>query len=258
MNYLKTINISIIFIIITSMISVAAAAESIPKLNVGHEDIDISFIKPYESEYEFFLIGKDDNLIPGGRWTDKVDLFEKEQQKYLTRKVVRFSNQGVEDLKRVTIGQAKTLAPTSNHQVSGENLDVMTFFHFAGQKISAALINSASFDIKQLDVTLDQSPFDLSFWAILASSLPFEVGYQAALPVYKPGSDKVGWENFKVSGKETIKIDSENYATFRVETSPSNWKFWLRKERPYIVKIEHPYGETTAVSFLTKDKSGSD
>ena len=230
-------------------------AETIPKLTVGHEDIDISFIKPYYSEFEFFLVGKDGKLAPGGRWTDKVDFFEKEDKKYLRRKVVKFSNSGVEDLKRVMIGQAKTLAPVSNHQVMGENLEVISVFHYDAKKISATLINSASFEIKKLDASLDQSPFDLSFWAILASSIPFEMGYQADLPIFKPGNKQVSWENFKVLGNETLKIESKSYDTTVVEASPSNWKFWLRKEYPYIVKIDHPYGETRAISFLTNAKS---
>lgn len=250
MNYLKTIQI--IFLII---FSTSTMAETIQKLTVGHEDIDVSFIKPYYSEFEFFLVGKDGKLVPEGRWTDKVDYIDKDDQKYLRRKVVRFSNLGEEDLKRVMIGQAKTLAPSSNHQVMGKNVDVVTGFHFDGKKISATLINASNFEIKKLDATLDQSPFDLSFWAILASSIPFETGYQAALPVFRSGSKEVGWENFEVLGNETIKIDSKSYDTYVVEASPSSWKFWLRKEYPYIVKIDHPYGELRAVSFLTNIKS---
>jgi hypothetical protein len=244
MNFFKTI------IIFFAIISFSSIAKTVAQLAVGHGDVNASFIKPYHSEYDFFLVGKDGDLEAGGSWTDKVEIIEKENIRYLKRKVVRFSKLGMEELKRVTIGQHKTLAPISNHQSNGESLDVITFFHFDDKRISAALIKSASFDIKRLDVTLDQAPFDLSYWAILASSLPFEVGYQAALPVYSPGSNKVGWEEFKVIGNESIEIDNKSYDTFIVEASPSNWKFWLRKEYPYIVKIDHPYGETRAVSFF--------
>ena len=246
MKYFKTINI--IFIL---LLSGSTWAENIPRLALGHEDIDISFIKPYYSEFEFFLVDEDGKLKPEGRWTDEVEYFEKSDKTYIKRKVVRFSIAEVGDLKRVMIAQAKTLAPSSNHQFMGKDLDVLTVFHYDRKKVSAALINSSNFEIKKLDAVLDQSPFDLFFWSTLASSIPFETGYQASLPVFRPGSEVVGWENFEVLGKETIKVNNKSYEAYVVEALPSNWKFWLRKEYPYIVKIDHPYGETRAVSLLT-------
>jgi hypothetical protein len=248
MKYFKTITL-----ISLVLFSAATWAETIPKLTVGHEDIDISFIQPYNSEFEYFLIGKDGELIPEGRWTDQVSYFEKADKQYIKRKVTRFSKSGTEDLKRVMIAEAKTLAPSSNHQFMGEDLDVMTVFHYDNQNVSATLINAASFEIKKLDATLDQSPFDLFFWATLASSIPFETGYQAALPVFRPGSEVAGWENFKVLGTETIQVNNQSYETYVVEALPSGWKFWLRKEYPYIVKIDHPFGTTRAVSLLSTD-----
>jgi hypothetical protein len=228
------------------------SAESISKLNVGHKDLNASFIKPYYSEFEFFVEADDGSLIQEGHWTDSVDFIESEGNHYIRRKVIRFSNSGEQNLKRVMVAEKKTLAPISSHQVNGDNLDMIIAFHYAEKEISATQISSANFDIKKMDVSLDQSPFDLSFWSTLALSIPFEKGYQAMLPVYKPGNDKVSWETFKVIGHKTIKISDENYKTHVIEASPSNWKFWLRKEFPYVVKIEHPLGKTTAISMLSK------
>ena len=224
---------------------------SAQSIEVGDSRVDASFIQPYEATFKFFDQSEEGEPVFAGTWTDDVTLTESEDQEVLSRRVVRFTPDGVADLERTTTATANTLAPITTHQVFGENLSGVMHVDFNETAMTQILISQPSAAARVLQVELGQNVFERSFWATLAMSLPFEEGLTVELPTYALGKNTVGSEVFEVHGIETVEAMGTTFPARRITAPGSNWTFWVRKEPPYIVQITHPSSSGgTATSVL--------
>lgn len=227
-------------IITVSPLLIALASPVLPanvELAIGHPDIDPGFIEPYSARFVLERIDLDGIASPHGYWTDAVSFVEQGNRRVLRREVARFNAEGKSDLWRVHLVDAETLAPLVTDNRDGPGRQRIMHLDFDAGKVNVAVIPepekaavTASFDV-------DPPAFDLSIWATLLMSVPFEAGYVAKLPVLGPGG-VVAWELITVEGQELIELpDGSKIPTWKVSTRDRPWSAWLTKvQKPYIIK----------------------
>jgi len=209
--------------------------ESGDELRIGDSRIDPAFITPYTSRFELTRIDADGTRVPHGQWTDHVDFLERGGSRLLRREVSRSTAAGVEDMRRLHLVDASSLAPKVTDQ-RGENGSV-SHLDFAGPKVTATILQNSESAVLQVPLEFEESPFDLSIWATLLMSMPFEVGASFRIPVLGTGG-VLQWETVTIEGEEEIVLpNGRQISTVRVSTSNRPWTAWLSKHQaPHIFR----------------------
>ncbi len=240
-------------LILTLACSCLTGLNAAEKLSVGHPDIDPSFIKPYTAKFNLFKFEKDGKKgIPNGYWTDTVEFLGNGENKQLHRIVTRTNAKGDIDLWRSHLNHAKTLAPITTDNRSGDNLLQVAHLDFNGTKIKAGIIPAPQKPMMVVDFVTEEKVFDLSIWASILMSVPFEEGYEAEIPVLGAGG-VMKYEYITVESEEEITLSNgKKVNTWRVSTRDRPWTAWLSKDfSPYIVKTLQNFKDGTRwVSYL--------
>ncbi len=233
-----------------------ALAQDAPKLKVGDEAVNGSFIQPFKSEFKLTRKGADGKTTDGGRWTSEVKLIERDGKKLLRTHVIKYDTAGAKEFERVHLSDHATLAPVALHHIIGG----LTVIHVdaAGTKLKATLLPSAEVAAVTGESTLEQAPFDLSLFGVLLAGFPLREGYTAQFPIFGLTSASnanliLAWETMSVGAKEKVKIGAREIKAWPVTTKLRPWTVWVTKEAPYELKIVQrlPDGSET-VSELIK------
>lgn len=217
---------------------------------LGAAAIDGSSIQAYEAEFDFVVYGPDGAQSPGGRWTDSVVV----EDGRLSRRVARFNTAGELDLERLIIADAETLAPQLLDQRFGPELQGVMHVDYAAEDVAQVLIPSPSAPMRIVNATFDEPVWELALWATIAQSIPFDENTVVQIPVIAADRQGKAVATFRVEGQETIEANGVSYNATRVVTPEADWTFWVRKEAPYIIQIDHPAGGDgmRALSTLTQ------
>jgi len=233
----------------------ADSSEPNEELRVGDSRIDPAFIRPYTARFELTRIDADGKREPNGEWTDRVDFVERGGNRLLRREVSRSTAEGVEDMRRVHLVDALSLAPKVTDQ-RGESGSV-SHLDFSGPKITATILQNSESAVLQVPLEIADSPFDLSIWATLLMSVPFDVGASFKIPVVGAGG-VLQWETITIEGEEKIALPKgRQISTVRVSTSERPWTAWLSKNQaPYIFKTlqRFPDGSNWESILVTSGK----
>lgn len=225
------------------------------ELRIGDERINPSFIAPYTSRFVLTRIDADGSREPNGEWTDHVDFVDRGGIRFLRREVTRSTADGVEDLRRLHLVNPTSLAPkvTDQRGTSGS----VSHLDFSGPNVIATILQNAESPIVQVPLEFEESPFDLSIWATLLMSVPFDVGASFKIPVVGAGG-VLQWETIKIEGEEMVALpNGQRISTVRVSTSERPWTAWLSKsEAPYIFKTlqRFPDGSNWESILVTSGK----
>jgi hypothetical protein len=211
--------------------------------------IDASFIEAHTAEFTINYRDADGNLADGGKWTDEVVV----DDDHLTRTVVRYTAEGVADLKRTIVADRTSLKPKILDQRFGPTLSGVMHVDFFEKRADQLLISSPTGNMRRIDAEFEHDVWELSLWGTLAMSFPFKTQTEFTLPTVSPDRQSARDVTFRIEGREYVEFDDERLETIKVSIPDENWTFWVRKQAPYILRIEHPApGGLTAISTLSK------
>jgi hypothetical protein len=89
--------------------------------------------------------------------------------------------------------------------------------------------------------------------AVFTLGLPLDRAGEVTVNTYVTGAEpKVVPKTFHVVSLEYVEVMGETLEAWRVEDRAAQWTYWVRKEKPYIVKVVHPVpGGKMATSLVT-------
>ena len=207
---------------------------------VNSEDLSAEFIEPYPASFTYTVTNADGEQTVAGQWTDKVDHVDLGGIRLLRRSVERIPAGQQSDLVRIMLADPNTLSPARTDQRFGPGLLYRFHVDFTSDAANQIILGPAEGPAQISNLALEKPVFDPSFWATLAMIIPFEKGLEANLPVYRAQPASVGTETFHVIGEEDVEAMGQTFRAWKIEASSANWTFWLRKQKPYIVRIDHP------------------
>ena len=216
-------------------------------VRVGDPSVDGSFIESYESEFELRRRAADGSEQNFGRWTDRVELTDRAGITYLRREVARYTASGTLDLWRVHLADPRTLEPSLVDQRFGPELRSVYHLEQDGAELRQIVVAQPDRQAVIQELSLSETPFDLSLYAILLLGFPREAGYEATFPVVGP-TGAIGWETMRVDGHETLTLpDGRDVNTWKVSTVFRDWSVWFEESAPYIVKIVQRFPDGSEV-----------
>ncbi len=225
------------------------------ELRIGDSRMNPAFITPYTSRFELTRIDADGHREPNGEWTDRVEFVEREGVRLMRREVSRTTAAGIEDMWRVHLVDANSLAPI----VTDQRGDAGSVSHidFSGKELVATILPSSESASIRVPLEFDESPFDLSIWATLLMSVPFETGASVKIPVLGTGG-VLQWETITIDGEEEIELPlGERVTTYRVSTKERPWTAWLSKQRsPYIFKTLQRFADGSTWESVLIESGG--
>lgn len=213
--------------------------------------LDASFIEPYTALFDFGSFDDEGHWIQTGTWSDQVTITE---DGILERTVRRYPLGSEEpDLVRTITADRSSLLPQYFEQRTGPDLETVEVRAYDGWSVMYSFLQPSALEPVVQNTQFDGSVYELSLWATLAMSLPFMEGETVELPVFIP-PDRSLTETFTVGALETIETPMGEYAARKVSGLNTGWVFWVRKDQPYIARIDHPFpdGSGIATSFPTR------
>lgn len=230
---------------------VAVAGLAVAQLAAAQQTddpIDASFVQPYSASFDFYLYAEDGSRSVGGTWTDSVQI----EGELLNRTVIRYDVDGTANMTRIILADRNTLIPELMDQRFGAGLSGIFRAEYDTDGVRQSLIASPTMRAQDVVVNFDTPVREISLWATLAMAVPFEAGRSFTVPVISENRREVQLVSVDVGASETVSAAGEEYQATRVTMPDNGWTFWLRKQPPYIVRIEHPGpNQTVAVSELT-------
>lgn len=221
----------IVMIILTSTFGVDAQSNS---------SLSLGFIEAYTAEFDYSIPNENGGFIKVGSWTDQVNL----QNGLLIRTVERFTTDLVPDLKRTVIADQSSLAPVRLHQQFGPLLGTTYRIDFNGNELTQILLGDPSQPARVSTSTLTDSVVETGLQAVFVLSLPFETSNDIEVKTYVAGAEpKVVQKTFRIVGEETVEAMGKSFNTWKVEDPATQWTYWVRKEKPYIIKVVHPLAD---------------
>lgn len=174
----------------------------------------------------------------------------------LTRTVTRYTNTGGVELKRTVIVDQATLAPVRLQQRSGPDLTSVFHIEFNGRSMTQILVGDPTRPARISTVELASPVLETGLQGVFTLSLPMEKPGVVTVDTYAPGAEpKVVPKTFHVVGREYVEVMGQTLETWRVEDRASQWTYWVRKNKPYIVKVVHPFPDgKMATSLVTSYK----
>lgn len=113
---------------------------------------------------------------------------------------------------------------------------------FAENTFSGALTPSTDSDYRAVtyNKAYPHGAFEPAIINYAIASLPLSVGFTASVPVFDLNNGSaMFWSNIKVTGKEIVSVDGEEYLSYKVESRGIKHKtLWIVPELPFAVKME--------------------
>ena len=232
------------------LLSILLAITSV-ELVVAQEPpaLSLAAVTPYSAEFDYFLDSEDGALEKAGSWTDLVSL----DNGLLSRTVTRYTNDGVIDLVRTVIVEKETIAPVRIQQRYGPELTNVYQIEFNGQTLTQILIGDAARPARVSYVDLEGPVVETGLQAVFVLSLPMNKASEVTVNTYLPGAEpKLVPKTYHIIGQEKVQVMGQELDAWRVEDRASQWTYWVRQDKPFILKVVHPAaGGKQATSLLT-------
>lgn len=227
----------------TSISTASQASDVVPS---------IAHMSSYQATYDYYSLGDDQQKTYTGSWTDKVVI----NQATISRTVERKTPVGETDLIRTVVADAKTLAPVFLQQRFGENLQSVFYSDFQQSTLQQFFLSRPDSAARRLATPLSQTPVEVNLQGLLAAALPFKQQNSITVTSYIAGAaPAITQTNFKVTGKETITINGENFEAWKIHEPQSQWTYWVQSEFPYLIQVLHP--SATGEMLLSEIKTWS-
>ncbi len=211
--------------------------------------LSLAAVKPYTAEFDYFVDGGADDMEKAGSWTDSVSV----EDGLLSRTIKRYTNEGVVDLVRTVIVDKDTIEPVRIQQRFGPELADVYQLEFSGQTLTQILIGDASNPARVSTVEISEPVVETGLQAVFVLGLPMKESTEVNVNSYAAGAEpQVVPKTFHIIGKEPVEVMGQSLTAWRVEDRASGWTYWVRQDKPYIVKVVHPFpGGKTATSLVT-------
>ena len=212
-------------------------------------DLSLAAVKPYTAKFDYFVDGDAGELEKAGSWTDIVSV----DQGMLSRTVRRFTNEGVVDLVRTVIVDRETIEPVRIQQRFGPELANVYQLEYSDQTLTQILIGDASTPARVSSVEMSEPVMETGLQGVFVLSLPQEKSGEIQVNTYVAGADpKATAKTFHIMGQEQVEVLGQTLEAWRIEDRASQWTYWVRRNKPYIVKVVHPVpGGKMATSLVT-------
>jgi hypothetical protein len=223
-----------------------------PAFALELSELSLSYLQPYTAEFEFYIENENGELEKAGTWSDLLTI----ENGQLTRKVERFTLYGDTDLVRTVIVNLETLAPVRIQQRFGPDLANTYQVEFNDGSITQVLIGAPSAPARISNSELVGTFVETGLQAVFTLSLPFEDEEEVIVKSYTAGAEPtVVSKSFHIVGQEKMKVLGQDLMAWRIEDRAARWTYWVRKDKPYILKIVHPVpGGKMATSIPTSFK----
>ena len=225
---------------VTGMLSAGARAA---------EGVSLAGVEPYTAEFDFYVDGEGGEPVKAGTWSDKVSVGDGR----LSRTVTRYTTAGEVDLLRTVVVDQATVAPVRLQQRLGPGLVNVFHIEFAGQSMTQVLVGDPAGPARVATVELDRPVVETGLQAVFTLALPMQPG-EVTVDSYAAGAQPyILPKTFHITGQESVEAMGQSLETWRVEDRASQWTYWVRQDKPYIVKVVHPVpGGAMATSVVTR------
>ena len=201
------------------------------------ETLSLAHIEPYTARFDYYLAAEDGTSEHAGHWTDSLEVSKGQ----VIRRVERFNLSNQVDLARAVVADQDTLAPVRVQQRFGPQLSNLYQIEFRGRQLTQVLIGNAETPARIASAELSQSVVETGLHAVFVLALPFGINSQSTVTTYEAGAEpKTIAKTFHVVGQETVDVMGQELKAWRIEDRESEWTYWVRREKPYIVKVSHP------------------
>ena len=213
-------------------------------------DLSLAFVKPYTAEFDYFVDAQGLSNEKAGSWTDSVTI----DDGLLSRTVKRYTAEGVVDLSRAVIVDQETLAPVRIQQRFGSQLTNVYQLEFKEQTLTQILIGDAGSPAQVSSAELAEPGVEVGLQAVFVLSLPMERPQEVTVNTYVAGAEpKTVAKTFHIVGQEQVEAMGQTLDAWRIEDRATQWTYWVRQNKPYIVRVTHPLpGGKMATSLVTK------
>lgn len=220
-----------------------------PAQSQASPDLSLAVVKPYTAEFDYYLVGETGDMEKAGSWTDVVSV----DDGLLSRTVKRFTVEGEADLVRTVIVDRQTIEPVRIQQRFGPELANVYQLEFSDQTLTQILIGDASSPARVSSFRMVEPVKETGLQAVFVLSLPLEKPGKVEVNTYVAGAAPGALtKTYHIIGQEQIEVLNQTLEVWRVEDQVSQWTYWVRKEKPYIVKVVHPVpGGQMATSLVT-------
>lgn len=213
-------------------------------------DLSLAAVKPYTAEFDYFVDGDAGDMEKAGSWTDVVSV----DDGLLSRTVKRFTNEGVVDLVRTVIVDRETIEPIRVQQRFGPELANVYQLEFSDQMLTQILIGNVSSPARVSSVEISEPVVETGLQAVFVLSLPMETSREINVNSYVAGANaKAIVKTFHIIGQEQVEVLGQTLEAWRIEDRANQWTYWVRQNKPYILKVVHPVpGGKMATSLVTR------
>lgn len=212
-------------------------------------ELSLANIEPYSAEFDYYIHSDTSTSLKGGSWTDLVTI----DNGLLSRTVTRFTNDHVVDLKRTVIVDQVSIAPIRVQQRFGPDLSAVFQIDFTGQSMTQVLIGAPTNPARVTTAELSNAVFETGLHAVFALSLPLSEATEITVDTYLPGAQpQVVPKIFHIIGQERVEAMGQSLNTWRIEDRAQQWTYWVRPDKPYIVKVTHPTADGAMATSLVK------
>jgi hypothetical protein len=215
-------------------------------------DLSLAGVEPYTAAFDFFIEDDDGAPVMAGTWSDKVSV----DNGLLSRTVTRYTTGGEVDLLRTVVVDQNSMAPVRLQQRFGPGLINVFHIEFDGQSLTQVLLGEPTRAARVSTVELDKPVVETGLQAVFTLSLPMGAPGEVTVDTYVAGAEpQTVAKTFHITGREEVEAMGRSLDTWRVEDRASQWTYWVRPDKPYIVKVVHPVpGGKMATSLVTSFK----
>ena len=212
--------------------------------------LSLAHVEPYTAEFEYYVTIGDGEPERAGYWTDALTFVDG----LIIRTVERFTLDDEADLVRSVVADQATLAPIRVQQKFGTGLSNLYQLEFDGLELTQVLIGNPLTPARIATAELPEPVVETGLQAVFALSLPPLAGSEPTVTSYVAGANPTALpKTYHVVGQESVRVMGQDFRAWRIEDRAAKWTYWLRREKPYILKVSHPVpGGGMATSFVTR------
>ena len=245
------------FLLGLGLLASFALAEEPMRAQAGDALVSGSSFQPYTNLWRMSAVTSSGKQVADlGTWSDDLDYVTVNGRRCLQRtQLATFLKDGtvIGRTRTVNVFDPETLAPISRsftrHSATGDETTRLLF----SQRSIHMEVTSQGKTVKN-DLRLDTPVFDFygGMYGLLLAGFPLKPGFSATFPSVDEDKLTMSWVTFRVTGQEMADAGPKgNVETWVVEsnTNQGPMKFWLAKEKPYIIRLEFKAGNGTLWTY---------
>jgi hypothetical protein len=212
--------------------------------------VSLSHMQAHTAEFEYFALNEDGSLTKAGSWTDSIDIDDQR----IVRTVTRIPLGGKADLVRTVAADKHSLVPL--HLTQRFAADLSGFYHtqLQGGQFAQVFTPDGKTPARITSTELPPGLVEVNLQGLFAAALPLGSESSISIESYRGGANPSAETHvFEILGQEMIELGDEKIPVWKVHQPQTNWTYWVTKESPYLLKVEHPApGGSTLVSLLVR------